>query len=171
MGHDLGVLKRCAALAGISIEEYGRLVSLGNKWCWRCREWHSMDTFTKDVSRSDGLSSACRKSQSEWRRRNYTPRPRQQQRGRRFVAPRDGDKEQARGRVNHLVRIGMIKDPDELPCTDCSHLGSDRRHEYDHHLGYAAENHESVESVCTTCHAARHKTHENRERNSQGQFA
>jgi hypothetical protein len=31
----------------------------------------------------------------------------------------------------------------------------ERRHEYDHHLGYAAEHHGDVEAVCTVCHRAR----------------
>ena len=40
---------------------------------------------------------------------------------------------------------------------DCGHeYGSgERRHEYDHHLGYAAEHHEDVEAVCSKCHHAR----------------
>lgn len=45
-----------------------------------------------------------------------------------------------------------------LPCVDCGHIRSnseERRHEYDHHLGYAAEHHEHVEPVCTTCHHRR----------------
>jgi hypothetical protein len=53
--------------------------------------------------------------------------------------------------------MGRRPHPNDLPCTDCSHVWApgERRHEYDHHLGYAAEHHLDVEPVCTTCHAAR----------------
>lgn len=71
--------------------------------------------------------------------------------------PRDGDKEQARQRVNMDVRFGRRPHPNALPCVDCGHVWAEgeRRHEYDHHRGYAAEHHLDVEAVCTTCHAAR----------------
>lgn len=77
--------------------------------------------------------------------------------------PRDGDKKQARKRVNVLVRTGRIPRPNALPCTDCGHVWSpgERRHEYDHYLGYGAAHHLDVQPVCTTCHAQRDavKTH------------
>ena len=71
--------------------------------------------------------------------------------------PRDGDKIQARQRINVLVRTGKIPHPNSLPCSDCGHIHRDgeRRHEYDHHLGYAAEHHYDVEPVCTICHSKR----------------
>lgn len=71
------------------------------------------------------------------------------------AAARDGDKVQARYHVNLEVRSGRLANPNDLPCHDCGHLGADRRHEYDHHLGYAAEHHLDVQAVCTTCHAKR----------------
>jgi hypothetical protein len=81
-------------------------------------------------------------------------------------APRDGDKVQARQRINVEVRTGQRPHPNSLPCVDCGHVWSEgeRRHEYDHHKGYAAEHHYDVEPVCTTCHTARdsakaHQTH------------
>jgi len=80
---------------------------------------------------------------------------------RRFGPPphpaRDGDKEQARQRINVEVRTGRRPHPNSLACVDCGHLWSvgERRHEYDHHLGYAAEHHYDVVPVCTTCHAKR----------------
>lgn len=74
--------------------------------------------------------------------------------------PRDGDKKQARQRVNVLVRTGRLAHPNTLACVDCGHVWSDgeRRHEYDHHKGYEAEHHYDVEPVCTTCHAKRDST-------------
>jgi len=48
-------------------------------------------------------------------------------------------------------------------CAQCGRLcgwchayaTGERRHEYDHYLGYAPEHHEHVQAVCTTCHGAR----------------
>lgn len=73
------------------------------------------------------------------------------------MPPRDGDKKQARQRVNTEVRTGYRPHPNALPCTDCGHiwLPGERRHEYDHFKGYAAEHHYDVEPVCTTCHSLR----------------
>ena len=69
--------------------------------------------------------------------------------------PRDGDKKQARQRVNVLVRTGQMPRPNTLPCALCGHVWSrgERRHEYDHYKGYAAEHHLTVRALCTTCHA------------------
>ena len=70
---------------------------------------------------------------------------------------RDGDKVQARQRVNLEVRTGRIPHPNLLPCVDCDHKwnSGERRHEYDHYLGYSAEHHLHVQVVCTRCHAKR----------------
>lgn len=70
---------------------------------------------------------------------------------------RDGDKVQARQRINVEVRSGRRPHPNTLACVDCGHVHAvgERRHEYDHHKGYAAEHHLEVEPVCTTCHAQR----------------
>lgn len=72
-------------------------------------------------------------------------------------APRDGDRKQARRRINVEVREGRRPHPNKLPCVDCGHVWSDgeRRHEYDHHRGYGAEHHYDVEAVCTQCHHIR----------------
>lgn len=79
-------------------------------------------------------------------KRQYGPKP---------SIPRDGDKIQARQRINVEVRTGKRPHPNTLPCKDCGHLGNDRRHEYDHYLGYASEHHYDVEPVCTICHSRR----------------
>ena len=76
------------------------------------------------------------------------------------IPPRDGDKKQARRRINVEVRTGRREHPNELPCVDCGHVWAkgERRHEYDHHLGYGADHHYDVEPVCTICHAKRDGT-------------
>lgn len=73
------------------------------------------------------------------------------------AAPRDGDKKQARQRINVEVRTGYRSHPNTLPCKDCGHVWrpGERRHEYDHFKGYAAAHHYDVEPVCTLCHAIR----------------
>ena len=70
---------------------------------------------------------------------------------------RDGDKLQARSRVNFEVKRGDRPHPNELPCVDCGHVwrGNGNRHEYDHHKGYDAEHHYDVVPVCRRCHTKR----------------
>jgi len=71
--------------------------------------------------------------------------------------PRDGDKAQARQRINVEVRSGRRPHPNTIPCSDCGHVWEEgeRRHEYDHYMGYAPGHHLEVSAVCTTCHAKR----------------
>ena len=71
--------------------------------------------------------------------------------------PRDGDRKQARQRINVEVRTGRRAHPNSLPCEDCGHVHTPgcRRHEYDHFKGYAPEHHYEVQVVCTLCHARR----------------
>lgn len=70
---------------------------------------------------------------------------------------RDGDRKQARQRINVEVRAGRRPHPNSLSCIDCEHVWSkgELRHEYDHHLGYAPEHHLDVQPVCVDCHAKR----------------
>jgi hypothetical protein len=70
---------------------------------------------------------------------------------------RDGDKKQARQRINVEVRTGRRPHPNSLACVQCGHTWQpgERRHEYDHHLGYAAEHHYEVQPLCTRCHTAK----------------
>lgn len=73
------------------------------------------------------------------------------------MPPRDGDRQQARQRINVLVRTGRLPHPNNIPCADCDHEWhpGERRHEYDHFHGYEPKHHYCVEPVCTTCHAER----------------
>ena len=155
-GTRSGAHKAAAARLGISLQEYSGRLQRGEKWCLRCPGWHPLSAFGKDSSRGDGFASACRDSRNQAGRKGYIAKPRPQP-GRRFVDARGGDKIQARRRVNFLVEAGLISSPNANPCNDCGHMGPGKRHEYDHFKGYAAEHHESVEAVCTTCHHAREK--------------
>lgn len=154
-----GLARRRADELGLTLDAYlARLAT--EKWCSTCKEWHARSAFGADRSRCDGLAASCREARNTrtrvaCRRPNVNPLT-----GRPGPAPaeaRDGDKLQARQRINVEVRTGRRPHPNELPCADCGHvyrLGS-KRHEYDHHLGYAPEHHLDVEPVCTTCHRRR----------------
>ena len=158
-GNLHGAVKTAALRAGLSMAEYVTLRTRGMKRCTTCREWLSAEAFVSDGSRGDGLSARCVECSRALYRAKYVKRgPNPHRRGRRLAPPRDGDREQARGRANTLVRKGAIPDPNDVPCTDCGHTYDGvTRHEYDHHKGYAAEHHEAVESVCSPCHHARER--------------
>lgn len=151
-----GALQVCARKAGLSVEDYVKRRNAGEKWCMACKEWHPVSEFGKDSSRYDGLVPLCNEARRERRRKNYVPRP-PVPRGRSFVPARDGDKKQARRRINYFVEANILPQPNALPCVDCGHTWSlgGRRHEYDHHLGYDAKHHEDVEPVCSKCHRVR----------------
>ena len=155
MGSKQGSLKAAAARIGLTPETYFERLAAGHKWCHVCCQFLDSDVFGVDKSRGDGLTAACRPCRRSRARARYEPRPKVIRRGRRFVAPRDGDKKQARRRVNHLADEGLLPHPSTQPCTDCGDTSCARRHEFDHFMGYAAEHHEDVEVVCSKCHHAR----------------
>ena len=149
--------RTAAARLGISLDGYDRHLHDGEKWCGGCREWHHRGQFPIDRSRGDGLHPHCREARRATYRATYQLSDEPQPRGRRYVEPRDGDYRQARRRVNYLVQLGLLPPANSVPCVDCAHewVTGERRHEYDHHLGYGADHHEDVEAVCTTCHHTR----------------
>lgn len=121
------------------------------KWCTSCKDRHDRAAFGRDATRKDGLATSCLASR---RVKVRTPRTSFKRHG--WLKPfRDGDRLQARRRINYLVEQGRIPAAATLPCQDCGHLGEDRRHEYDHARGYDGENQLYVEAVCSTCHHAR----------------
>jgi hypothetical protein len=150
-----GAEKICAAKIGMSAEEYRGRVLGGEKWCYRGSHWLPVDSFGSDSSRHDGLTAICLPCKREFNKSKYVSRPKVSKMGCRFAPVKDGDKKQARARVNFLVRTGRMLNPNCVPCFDCGHTGEDRRHEYDHFQGYAAEHQECVQVVCTTCHTKR----------------
>lgn len=156
-GNRNGAMKTAARRAGVSLDEYRERIGKGQKRCTRCKTWHERAAFGADVSRPDGLSSTCLFGRKDHYQVSYAPVVRVRQQGRQYVPGRSGDRIQARARANRAVTIGTLPHPNDVPCVDCGHVWEigERRHEYDHHLGYAAEHHLSVQSVCTTCHHAR----------------
>ena len=157
MGSREGALLKLARQHGLTLDELEQRRQT-DSWCTRCKAWHPHSEFGKDGSRFNGLAASCRASRNACARAVYQPSARHRTNGRRYVQARDGDKLQARRRVNHLVDVGVIPAPGSQPCADCGHDGNDRRHEYDHHRGYAPEHHEDVEVVCSACHHLRERS-------------
>lgn len=156
MGSALGALKRVAARIGMTVSEYQDRIKNGEKWCCGCKAWHSRESFGVDRTRSDGLDPTCHQARKDQHKRTYVARPRRSKKGSFFAPTRDGDRIQARSRVNQAVNSGLIPDPNDLPCTDCGHVfGDDMDHEYDHYMGYGAANQLDVQPVCTRCHGKR----------------
>lgn len=143
--------KTAARRIGVTLGEYRSRQLNGEKWCYVCRAWHPRSAFALDASRTDGLAARCRAAAREHGQSVYVTRDRS--RGRRRVPARDGDRVQARRRIYYLVDIGVLPRPTSVPCVDCG--DTSKPHEYDHHLGYAAEHHEHVEAVCSSCHHTR----------------
>lgn len=120
--------------------------------CSCCRQWLPREAFFTDRSRPDGLSYVCRRCKNTVARQHYKPKGRKPHG---WLKPtRDGDKKQARRRINYLVEQGKISHPDDLPCFDCGdEVFTQRyRHEYDHARGYEGVNQLYVEPVCSKCH-------------------
>lgn len=166
MGSTIGVLKGAARRVGTSFDEYQSRIAHGERWCVGCKAWHCAAAFGPDRNRPDGLARTCLAYRRQRSKALYVPHPATHH-GPRPYPPRDGDKKQARQRINVEVRTGHRPHPNTLPCADCGHVWADgeRRHEYDHYLGYAAEHHYDVESVCTDCHHQREEARADREWN------
>jgi hypothetical protein len=95
-----------------------------------------------DIIRARGEWSISDRSGSPQTRPARAPR----------TAARDGDKRQARRRIQTLIQNGTLPAPADVTCVDCQAAPG---REYDHHLGYAAEHHEDVEALCASCHHKR----------------
>lgn len=156
-GRKLGRLKQLAKSVGVPVEQYQQVREQGQKWCMHCRTWHHESMFALDRTRYDGLTSSCRASRNLASRTAYTPKPEPIRRGPLPHPCRDGDAKQARYKVNHAIERGRLPRPNHLPCTDCGHVWApgERRHEYDHYLGYEGVHHFDVQPVCSACHHRR----------------
>lgn len=124
------------------------------KWCTACKSRHAISAFGVDPSRGDGFAARCLSSRRVKERKPQLGRP-----GRRGwrAATRDGDKRQARRRINYLVEQGFLPRPGDIGCVDCGDgiFTRAHRHEYDHARGYDGENQLYVEPVCSKCHRNR----------------
>jgi hypothetical protein len=138
---------------GLEVHKYLAKRAAGQKRCRRCRLWLATTRFSSDRSRSDGLKTICRKCSTAVRKKTGAPRGR----GPQASPERDGDAKQARRRVNVLINTGRLPRPNDCACHDCGHIhaAGERRHEYDHYLGYGTGNHLKVQAACSRCHHTR----------------
>ncbi len=61
-----GAAKIAARRIGVEVAEYLARREAGEKWCFGCRDWHSVTAFSVDRSRSDGLNGQCREAASAY---------------------------------------------------------------------------------------------------------
>jgi hypothetical protein len=161
MGTRFGILKVAAKKCGLPLSEYQSLIAAGLKRCTFCTEWKSTCQFGVDATRWDGWSAGCTDCRRGRGQESHDPI------GRMFrlpsgparIARRLGDKKQAKSRINHDVSLGLRPNPNDLYCAKCGHIGSDRRHEYHHIMGYAEEHHYDVLPLCSACHHKEHPRH------------
>ena len=158
-GNAEGAIKRLAGRAGISVGEYRSRMDRDQRRCTVCKEWRRACFFGQEASRADGIARTCQECRRGKYRLNYRPIEDRKPYGPAPLAARDGDRLQARHKVNHLIDAGKIPDPNSLPCVDCGHLyaSGQPRHEYDHYLGYGGAHHEDVQPVCVPCHHRRER--------------
>jgi 5-methylcytosine-specific restriction endonuclease McrA len=64
-GTHVGAERTAATRIGISVEEYRERRAAGLKWCHRCKDWHALNRFGRDASRSDGLTASCLRSKRQ----------------------------------------------------------------------------------------------------------
>lgn len=158
---QVGALKIAAGKAGMTYQDYVRRTAEGEHWCTFHRQFHPVQAFGKDGSRASGLETKCKTARAEIHKVTYHPAvPLQLQQGPQWRVPaRNGDRRQARRRINYLVEQGVLPHPNTLACTDCGHewVKGERRHEYDHFEGYDASSQLAVQAVCTRCHHTRER--------------
>lgn len=137
------------------------------KFCHGCERELPVEEFHKNRRRKDGLQTQCKfcieqyrrqrlenpearerqyEAQREWCRRN---RPRIRERVRGYNA-RNRDKERARQRVKHALKMGRLTKPDH--CDLCGETGRIEGH----HADYAKPL--EVQWLCSQCHHDVHKS-------------
>lgn len=160
----IGAVKISAKNAGMTVQEYLDSVANGLKKCTTCKRWLSVENFSKDKSRSDGNASRCKEcSRAMWRIKDMnTPHKRAER--------RDGDKKQARARINQDVAMALRPSPNVLHCVFCGHKGPDKRHEYHHPCGYSPDHHYDVLPVCSECHGKDSFSRKEKIRDKNGRF-
>ena len=166
-----GAVKAQAKKLGIAAAAYEARLRAGLKNCWRCRRWLALRYFARDRTRGDGRNPSTKSCRNAYVSGRRFCKKRVSKLGARFSRARDGDKAQARKRVNMLAERGLRPHPSSLPCSSCGTGPEDsgRRHEFHHHNGYGVEHHEDVVVLCSKCHASEHP--QRRTRGLNGRFA
>lgn len=141
-----GAWFNAARTLGIGLDEYAARRRDGERWCTFHRTWHP-----KQDMAGGKKPSMCAEGLRLYHRQRYKPTGRSI--GRPPAPTREGDRRQARRRVNYMVERGDIPKASERRCVDCGHQAE----EYDHHNGYDADHHLEVEPVCKPCHVERER--------------
>jgi hypothetical protein len=129
-------------------------ISWTDATCSSCSETKPLESFALDKTHANGRTSVCRDCRNAKQRAKYVRKPACSRRGVLLAQTRNGDKKQARRRINHLVETGQLPRPEDLGCMDCGDAQgfNAARHEYDHARGYDGANQLYVEPVCSVCH-------------------
>jgi len=100
-----GGCKVAANKLGISAEQYLQNVKSGLKRCFSCRDWLPSDGFSRDRTTHDGKDNRCKSCRRVVDRQRYERILSELRKPRGFPPKpgRDGDKNQARARVNYAV--------------------------------------------------------------------
>lgn len=171
MGSFIGTQKVAARRIGVDFDDYIAHIASGQKWCTNCKSWHRLDAFGSDKTRTGGKDAHCSASRKERYSHEPVPPLLRKPMGTPRHSPRDNDKLQARHHVNLSVKAGRLPIPNAIPCADCGHVVTSSNpsrkeaHEYDHYLGYGADNHLLVQAVCVPCHHQREKARRNVRKN------
>ena len=135
------------------------------KLCTKCKETKSLDGFSKDKRKKDGLQGQCKACNAEYTATHkeeiteymaeygskyfQTPAGKaSNQRGSAKARIKFPEKEKARNAVSNAIRDGRLDKPAKCSVEDCT----TPRVEAHHHLGYAKENWLDVQWLCILHH-------------------
>ena len=71
MGSYIGVWKRVATRAGVTLDEYLAHLDAGESWCAPCGAFHPLAAFGLDPSHPRGRRSICREAHNREQRAKY----------------------------------------------------------------------------------------------------
>jgi len=148
----LAVEQRNATRLGIPLRVYQTYIAQGLKRCSSCTLWQTIEHYYVHKRKDKAFpSSSCKGCLSVQSKQAYTGNSRK--------LPQDGNKAQAYRTIRKEIENGTRKHPNTLPCANCGRvwLDGDTRHEYHHHLGFAADFHTSVTPLCKPCHINAHR--------------
>jgi len=125
---------------GVSVSGYDRMIRLGFKWCYKCREWNLRSMFGMDNSRHDKKKAKCFNcTRVEPLRKRRLRRPSVKQGNRAAEA------------VRQAIKRGILP-PVQTQFCICGNQAKN----YHHYKGYAKENFLDVVPVCVSCHRKDH---------------
>jgi len=128
---------------GVSLPEYESHLSAGQRWCSYAKHWVDARQFTASALPKGGPCKSCSTIKNS-NRKPYKQR----------ASKSEPHLKWARYKVYYAVKKGLLPHASTVACSQCQHLGEDRKHEYHHHKGYAKKYALDVIPVCINCHKA-----------------